>query len=63
MGNNTIDRFHELRETYDHLFGPGAALELKDELELGRGRFRDELTTEEIRELNRELEDRLAEIQ
>lgn len=60
---NEIDRFHELRETHDEIFGPGSTLELKDELELGTGRFNEELTTEEILELNQELEDRLAEIQ
>lgn len=58
-----IKTFRELSRRYDHLFGPGAALELKDKLELGCGRFNVELTTEEIRELNQELEDRLAEIQ
>lgn len=54
---------HSSSRTSDHLFGPGAALKLKDELELGRGRFRDELTTEEVGELNQELEERLSSVE
>ncbi len=58
--DDEIERFHELSKAYDQLFGPGKAIDLKDELGLGRGRFNDELTTEEIRELNEELDDRLS---
>lgn len=61
MGDdNPVERFHELRQQYDEKHGRGAALDVKDELELGSGTFNDQLTVDEVEELADELALRLA---
>lgn len=60
--DDVLDRFNDLAERYDALHRPGAWLRLKDELGLGSGPFNERLTTEEIRDLNSAMEERLKKI-
>lgn len=57
-----VARFHQLSKQFDELHQPGAALEVKEDLQLGSGKFNDRLTIDEIQELNHVIEKRLSQL-
>lgn len=55
-----LERFHQLSKQFDELHRTGASLQVKEDLQIGSGKFNDKLTITEVEVLTAELEKRLS---